>query len=50
LNIPGKDDTDMLTAVEAIPGTLLGLGIVWLLGVRQEQLEDAARGGLAPRL
>lgn len=36
-SIPGKDDTDVLTAVEAIPGTLIGLGIVWMIGVSQEK-------------
>ncbi len=33
--IPGESDTDLLTGVEAIPGTLIGLGLMWWLGVRQ---------------
>jgi hypothetical protein len=33
--IPGASGTDLVTSVEAIPGTLIGLGIVWWLGVRQ---------------
>ena len=36
-NVPGNDDTSVMTALEAIPGTLIGLGIVWLIGVRQER-------------
>ena len=48
-NVPGKDDVELLTAFEAIPGTVIGLAIVWWIGVRQENLEAAARGGLAPR-
>lgn len=34
-SIPGENDTDFLTGLEAIPGTLIGLGITWYLGVRQ---------------
>ena len=35
--VPGRNDTEIITALEAIPGTLIGLGIVWLIGVRQER-------------
>jgi hypothetical protein len=35
LGVPGASDTDLLTGVEAIPGTLLGLGLMWWLGVRK---------------
>jgi hypothetical protein len=48
-DVPGKDDTELLTAFEGIPGTLLGLGLVWFLGVREERNEAATRGGLASR-
>jgi hypothetical protein len=34
-SIPGQNDTHLLTGIEAIPGTLIGLGICWWLGVRQ---------------
>lgn len=30
-------DTDLGTALIAIPGTAIGLAVVWLLGVRSEQ-------------
>ncbi len=36
LSVPGQDDTNVVTALEAIPGTILGLGACWLLGVRRE--------------
>jgi ABC-type Fe3+ transport system permease subunit len=29
-------DTDLSTALVAIPGTLLGLAVVWLIGTRAE--------------
>jgi ABC-type Fe3+ transport system permease subunit len=32
----GLGDTDLVTALTAIPGVVLGLGVVWLIGVRQE--------------
>lgn len=36
----GMGDTDVVTALVAIPGTALGLAVVWAVGVRQEQLLD----------
>lgn len=30
-------ETDLLTALIAIPGTAAGLAVVWAIGVRQEQ-------------
>jgi len=44
LGIPGQHDTDLMTGVEAIPGALLGMGLMWWLGVRQIN----AQGGPAP--
>jgi hypothetical protein len=33
--VPGQDDTHLLTAIEAIPGALIGIGLVYLEGVRR---------------
>jgi hypothetical protein len=33
--VPGQADTHLLTAIEAIPGALLGIGIVYAEGVRR---------------
>jgi hypothetical protein len=33
--VPGESDTHVLQALEAIPGTLIGIGIVWFEGVRR---------------
>lgn len=33
----GLGDTDLVTALTAIPGVALGLGVVWLIGVREER-------------
>jgi outer membrane lipoprotein SlyB len=33
--VPGQDDTTVLTALEAIPGAILGIAAVYAIGVRQ---------------
>jgi hypothetical protein len=40
-SIPGQSDTSLLSAVEAIPGALIGIAVVWFIGVRQEQAHPA---------
>ena len=40
-HVPGQNDTDLLSAVEAIPGALIGMAVVWYLGTRQEQAHPA---------
>jgi hypothetical protein len=40
-HVPGQNDTDLISAIEAIPGALIGMGVVWLVGVRQEQAHPA---------
>jgi hypothetical protein len=37
--IPGQSDTHLGTGLEAIPGALAGLGLMWVLGVRQLRAE-----------
>jgi hypothetical protein len=37
-SIPGQSDTHLLTGVEGIPGAVIGMAIVWWLGVRQERM------------
>jgi hypothetical protein len=39
--VPGQSDTDLLTAIEAIPGALLGMGLVYWIGLRQERAHPA---------
>jgi hypothetical protein len=38
LTIPGESDTHLLTALEAIPGAILGMAAVYLEGIRRESL------------
>ena len=35
--VPGQNDTDLLTAIESVPGAVLGMAVVWWIGVRQER-------------
>ena len=46
-SIPGRHATHIGTALEAIPGALIGLAIVWFVGVRNEQAARHAEPGLA---
>jgi hypothetical protein len=34
-SVPGQDGTHLVSAVEAIPGALAGIAVVYFLGVRQ---------------
>ena len=34
--VPGRDDTTLIQAFVAIPGSLIGLGVSWVLGSRAE--------------
>jgi hypothetical protein len=35
LSIPGQHDTHVLQALEAIPGTLIGIAVVYFEGIRR---------------
>lgn len=35
--VPPRHATDLATAIEAIPGTLIGLAVVWFEGVRRDR-------------
>jgi hypothetical protein len=37
-SVPGENDTHVLTALEGIPGALLGIAAVYAEGVRRERL------------
>ena len=39
--VPGRSDTHLVSAVEAIPGAIIGIAVVWFVGVRQERLQGA---------
>jgi hypothetical protein len=39
LTVPGQDETNVLTALEGIPGAILGMALVYAEGVRRERLD-----------
>jgi hypothetical protein len=45
-SIPGRHDTHVYTALEAIPGALIGIAIVYAAGIREERAGHAGATGL----
>ncbi len=37
--IPGRHATDLITALEGIPGALIGMAVVYLEGLRRERAQ-----------
>ena len=46
-NVPGQSETDLITTLEGVPGALLGYGLFYLLGSRQENRALAGDEALA---
>ncbi len=46
-SIPGRHATHLSTALEAIPGALIGLGLVYWEGTRRERAAESDRLGLS---
>jgi hypothetical protein len=44
--IPGRHDTHLTTALEAIPGALVGMGLVYFEGLRRENRAGSEGIGL----
>ncbi|HXE44149.1 MAG TPA: hypothetical protein VN635_03020 [Conexibacter sp.] len=41
-SVPGQHETHLLTALDAVPGTLIGIAAVYAEGVRRERLAEYA--------
>jgi hypothetical protein len=39
LSLPSRDEVDVLTALEGIPGSLIGMGIAYAIGISRERAE-----------
>jgi hypothetical protein len=39
LTVPGQNDTGLINAFEAIPGAVIGMAVIYLIGLRQEEHE-----------
>jgi hypothetical protein len=40
-SVPGQDDTELVTALEAIPGAVAGIAAVYLEGMRRENAAES---------
>jgi hypothetical protein len=45
-SIPGRHDTHLITVVEGIPGALIGIAVVYVVGDRRERALEASGVGL----
>lgn len=41
-SIPNDDDTNLIQALVAIPGTVAGLAVVYFIGMRQEDAAESS--------
>lgn len=39
--VPSRADTDLVTVLYAVPGTLVGLGVVYAIGVARERKDPS---------
>jgi hypothetical protein len=46
-HIPGRHDTHLSTALESIPGALIGMALVYLEGLRRERASGRGTIGLS---
>jgi hypothetical protein len=46
-SIPGPHTTHLVTALEGIPGSLIGIALIYAEGVRRERIQGSARLGLS---
>ena len=45
-SVPGQDDTNVLTAMQGVPGAALGFGLFYLIGARQEAAAEREKDEL----
>ena len=41
LSMPSRDDVSVVTALEGIPGAVIGMAIAWVVGNARENAEEA---------
>jgi hypothetical protein len=44
--VPGQDATDVMTVLEAVPGSIMGVALVFWIGTRQERGDETGLAGL----
>ena len=44
--VPGQDATDVMTVLEAVPGSLMGIALIYWIGIRSERRDEHGLAGL----
>lgn len=44
--VPGEADTNILTVLESVPGSILGVALVYWIGDRRERRDETGLAGL----
>jgi hypothetical protein len=44
--VPGQGDTNLMTVIESVPGSLLGVALVYWIGARAERHDEIGLAGL----
>jgi hypothetical protein len=44
--VPGQDATDVMTVLEAVPGSIMGVALVYWIGTRAERKHETGLAGL----
>jgi hypothetical protein len=44
--VPRQDATDVMTVLEAVPGSIMGVALVYFIGLRSEGKREAGLAGL----
>jgi len=45
-SVPGQDETNLGTVLESVPGSILGVALVYWIGDRRERRSEAGLAGL----
>jgi hypothetical protein len=44
--VPGQDATDVMTVLEAVPGSIIGVALIYWIGIRNERRDERGLAGL----
>jgi len=44
--VPGRDATDVMTVLEAVPGSIIGVALIYWIGIRNERRDEHGLAGL----
>lgn len=44
--VPGQDATDVMTVLESVPGSIIGIALIYWIGIRNERRDGVGLAGL----